>query len=164
MKYIGIDPGVELTGFAVVEEHAGERVLLECGVIRTERGQELAQRIIQLQADLHSILQRHTDADVVGIEELFFAKNAKTAFMVGQARGVILFTVAQMQFTIQEVKPVQVKQAVVGSGVATKQEVQRMIQHLFELDAPPQPDDAADAAAVALAAGALYRAHQAQSK
>lgn len=158
MKAIGIDPGVELTGFAVVEENGGDRQLLECGVIRTEPNTPLAERLVQIQSDLASILERHRDAEVVGIEELFFSKNAKTAFMVGQSRGVILFTVESMQFTIQEVKPQQVKQAVVGSGNADKHEVQRMIQHLFNLDSVPQPDDAADAAAVALAASALFRA------
>lgn len=158
MKAIGIDPGVELTGFAVVEEVGGKRTLLECGVIRTEPNTPLPGRLVQIEADLRSILERHTDAAVVGIEELFFSKNAKTAFMVGQSRGVILFTVESMQFTIQEVKPQQVKQSVVGSGNADKKEVQRMIQHLFNLDSPPQPDDAADAAAVALAAASLFRA------
>lgn len=157
MKAIGIDPGVEITGFAVIEEQGAERTLLECGVIRTQPNTPLPERLVQIQADLLSILKRHTDAEIVGIEELFFSKNAKTAFMVGQSRGVILFTVESMQFTIQEVKPQQVKMAVVGSGSAKKYEVQRMIQHIFALDSIPQPDDAADAAAVALAAAAMYR-------
>jgi crossover junction endodeoxyribonuclease RuvC len=97
-----------------------------------------------------SILDRHPDIALAGVEELFFAKNTKTAMMVGQARGVILFTLGSRGIRIEEVKPVEVKAAVAGNGRADKKEMQRIVQLTFHLSAPPQPDDAADAIAIAL--------------
>lgn len=155
MRVLGIDPGVEITGFGLVDVDGNSQTLVECGVIRTPVGEPLPQRLNLLAQDLSSLLDSFGALDLVGVEELFFSKNAKTAFMVGQARGVILYTVAAAGFTIQEVKPVEVKSVVVGSGNAGKKEVQRMVQMLFGLDAPPEPDDAADAAAIALAAAAI---------
>ena len=156
MKVIGIDPGVAITGFGVVELDGSKQSLIECGVIRTSKDLELPERLEILVQDLEQILERHGDAELVGVEELFFAKNAKTAFMVGQARGVILYSIAKRGLPIQEVKPVEVKSAVVGSGNADKKEVQKMIQLNFGLAEPPQPDDAADAVAVALTAAGQY--------
>jgi crossover junction endodeoxyribonuclease RuvC len=151
MKFLGIDPGLERMGYGVIDQANGTVQLLEYGVLRTPVGVSTAERLCELQKDLLSVLERHADAVCVGVEELFFAKNAKTAMMVSEARGVILFTVASRGIRIEEIKPVEVKAAIVGSGRATKEEIQRMIQLTFRLEAPPQPDDAADAIAIALA-------------
>lgn len=156
MKVLGIDPGIEITGFAVIETNGATQVLLHCGVIRTSKELTTSERLCIIQEDLQSILSQHTEIECVGVEELFFSKNAKTAFVVGQARGVILLTLEQAKIPLVEVKPVEVKSAIVGTGNAGKKEVQRMVQLLFHLDAPPQPDDAADAAAIALTAAARY--------
>ncbi|MBI2410523.1 MAG: crossover junction endodeoxyribonuclease RuvC [Candidatus Kerfeldbacteria bacterium] len=156
MKFLGIDPGIEITGFGIVDIDRAHHRLLEYGVLRTPRTLTLPERLEMLHTDLSELLSRHQDIVCVGVEELFFAKNAKTAFVVGQARGVILFTLQQSGCTIEEVKPVEVKSAIVGSGHADKKAVQRMIQLRFQLTAPPQPDDAADAIAIALTAAARY--------
>lgn len=151
MLVLGIDPGIEITGFAIIDVSNGERKLLECGVIRTSKDLSLPERLTVIHEDLNSIITQYPDIAVAGVEQLFFAKNVTTAFAVGQARGVILFTLAQLGITIESVLPAHVKMAVVGHGNAKKHEVQKMIQLLFGLAEPPQPDDAADAVAVAIA-------------
>lgn len=156
MKFLGVDPGVEITGFAVIEVSGSTQELLQCGVIRTPKNLPLPERLEMIYTNLTELLQQYSDIVLAGVEELFFAKNAKTAFHVGQARGVILFTLQQQGITIEEVKPVEVKSAVVGRGNADKKEVQRMIQLIFSLAEPPQPDDAADAVAVALMVAGRY--------
>lgn len=157
MKFLGIDPGIEITGFGIVDVERADHRLLEYGVLRTPRTLTLPERLQMLHDDLAQLLSRHADIVRVGVEELFFAKNAKTAFVVGQARGVILFTLQQSGCTIEEVKPVEVKSSIVGSGNADKKAVQRMIQLRFQLAQPPQPDDAADAIAIALTVAARYK-------
>ncbi len=151
MKCLGIDPGVERMGYGVLDVARGNSRLLEYGVVQTPAGIEAVQRLCTLQRDLSSILDRHPDVAVAVVEELFFAKNRKTAMMVSEARGVILFTLASRGIRIEEIKPIEVKASVTGFGRARKQEIQRMIQLTFRLSEPPQPDDAADAIAIALA-------------
>ncbi len=150
MKCLGIDPGIEITGFGILEANGSSQQLIEYGVIRTSKDDSTPDRLLQLHTDLMQVLQKHPDIAVAGVEELFFAKNAKSAFQVGQARGVILLTLEMHHILIREVKPVEVKAAIVGSGNADKKEVQKMVQLTFNLDTPPQPDDAADAIAIAL--------------
>lgn len=157
MKILGIDPGIEITGFGIIEcQNATER-LLQCGVIRTPRTITLPERLVALQNDLSSLLQQHTNIVTCGVEELFFAKNAKTAFVVGQARGVILFTLQRAGVTIVEIKPTRVKSIVTGSGRADKKAVQKIIMMRFHLTSAPQPDDAADAIAIAVATAGIVR-------
>lgn len=158
MKVLGIDPGVERLGFGVIVVEQGRQHLVEYGVITTPRDQTLPQRLCMIQEDLQAILRKHPDIERVGVEELFFAKNAKTAFMVGQARGVILLTLAQAGLRPVEVKPVEVKMALTGSGRADKKAMQKMIQLSFQLHTPPEPDDAADAIAVAITAASIQLA------
>lgn len=160
-RFLGIDPGVATTGFGVIEVHAGDERLIEYGVITTPKDVPLPLRLTMIHNDLAQVIQRHPQIVACGVEELFFSKNAKTAFMVGQARGVILFTVSMQPFTIQEFTPRQVKSAVVGTSSARKEDVQRAIQLLFSLSTLPQPDDAADAIAVAHATAAAFRFTQA---
>lgn len=156
IRILGIDPGIAITGFAVLDCDGAQRTLVTYGVIRTPEGMPLAERLVLLRTDIKTVIERYPGIHTVGIEELFFAKNAKTAFMVGQARGVLLCTLAEAHIPIQEFKPVEVKSLVVGHGQAKKTDVQRMIQLIFGLATIPQPDDAADAIAIALSAAAQY--------
>lgn len=159
MLFLGVDPGVQLTGVAIIDVAGTKQTLVEYGVIRTNTGVLIEQRLRQLHDDLATMVGRHEGIVAAGVEELFFAKNVKTALNVAQARGVILFTLTSLGVTIHHVKPVEVKAALTGSGNADKQEVQRMVQLQFGLESPPQPDDAADAIAIALTAAAIHK-HQ----
>lgn len=155
----GIDPGIAITGFALVTLDAGKYAVREYGVVRTPERTPLPSRLNTLFADISSLLARHHDIQVAGIEELFFAKNVKTAFMVGQARGVLLLALEQAKIPIYEYKPVEVKSLITGNGQAKKREVQRIIQLTFGMKALPQPDDAADAIAIAMVAAAQRAAN-----
>ncbi len=157
MRVVGIDPGIEITGFALIEVEGAKQELIECGVIRTPSTSTTVERLIMIENDLSELLKRFGDVDVAGVEELFFAKNVTSAFQVGQARGVVLLLLGQAGIPIIELKPSTVKAAVTGNGRADKKEMQRMIQLQFNLPEPPQPDDAADAVGVAMTAAAHFR-------
>lgn len=149
---LGLDPGLTRTGYAFISFSAGTPTLLNFGCINTEKVRGYTQRLLALEKELSSLLTRFQPSRV-GIEKLFFSKNVSTAMSVGQARGVLLLTLAHHHLEAEEVTPQQVKIAVTGYGRAEKQQVQRMIQILFHLKTIPKPDDAADAIAVALATG-----------
>jgi len=146
---LGIDPGTAITGWGVVVERQGTLQALGFGVIRTPSTEALSARLVTIYDELSALLQVH-QPDAVAVEELFFSKNARTALSVGHARGVVLLTVAQQQTPLFHYKPSQVKQAVTGYGAADKRQIQEMVRLLLGLDAIPQPDDAADALAVAI--------------
>jgi crossover junction endodeoxyribonuclease RuvC len=149
MLALGIDPGTATTGFGLVREEHDEYVLVDCGVILTSADEPMPRRLLRLHSQLSGLIVT-CQPDAVAVEELFFNKNVRTAIAVGQARGVILLAAAQAGVTAYEYTPLQVKQAVVGYGRAEKRQVQEMVRLLLGLEAPPQPDDAADAVAVAL--------------
>lgn len=158
MRVLGIDPGIDITGFAVADINGSSYELIDCGIIKTERELTLPARLHQLRADLNTLLNQYQDIEACGIEELFFSKNVTTAAMVWQARGVILECIAEQGIGhIVEIKPNQVKMYVAGSGSAQKPEMQKMVQITFGLAGIPKPDDAADAAAIALATESLLR-------
>ncbi len=150
MKVLGIDPGTAATGYGLVEAvgRTGYR-LLECGVIRPERGAPLATRLRQIHQDLAGLLARHRP-DVLAVEEAFHARNARTTLVLGHARGVILLAGAQQGIPIAEYAPAEIKRAVTGRGQAHKPQVGHMIAQLLRLKAAPTPADAADGCAVAL--------------
>jgi crossover junction endodeoxyribonuclease RuvC len=148
-RAIGIDPGTARLGYAVVEEHRSMLALLACGVIATPAGLPMPQRLLQLYHDLSEIVQAYEPREMA-VEELFFAKNTTTVISVGQARGIALLVGAEAGLRISEYKPMQVKQAVHGYGLAKKEQVGEMVRMLLGLSAVPQPDDAADAAAIAI--------------
>jgi crossover junction endodeoxyribonuclease RuvC len=159
MLALGIDPGTATTGFGLVREDDGAYRLVDCGVILTPAQEPMPQRLLLLHDRLLALLAAHRP-DAIAVEELFFNKNARTAIAVGQARGVVLLAAAQAGVPLYEYTPLQVKQAVVGYGRAEKRQVQEMVRILLGLEAIPQPDDAADAVAVALChlqSFALYR-------
>lgn len=149
MIILGIDPGTAATGYGVITSTAGKLQLLAYGVVATAPGRADHLRLSQLHDELSALLARFGPTEV-GIEQLFFQNNAKTAIAVGQARGVALLAAAQAGCHVGEYTPLQVKQAVVGYGAAQKAQVQYMVKAILALAETPKPDDAADALAIAI--------------
>ena len=149
MRILGIDPGYGTTGFAVVEAQRNQFRLLSCGAITTPPGMDFSARLEMIYEDMRKLLEM-SKPDEVAIEELFFGQNVTTGIGVAQSRGVILLAIRQAGLDVTSYKPMQVKQAVVGYGNATKHQVQDMTKRLLHLQAMPKPDDAADAIAIAL--------------
>ena len=149
MRILGIDPGYGITGFGLIEAERGTSRLLQCGAITTPAGMDFSARLEVIYEDMRKLLEM-AKPDAVAIEELFFGQNVTTGIGVAQARGVVLLAVRQAGLEITSYKPMQVKQAVVGYGNATKHQVQDMTRRLLGLSAMPKPDDAADAIAIAL--------------
>jgi crossover junction endodeoxyribonuclease RuvC len=148
-RALGVDPGTARLGYAVLEERGSEITLVVCGVLNTRAGQPMPERLRDLYEGLKAIIAEHIPREMA-VEELFFAKNVTTAVTVGQARGIALLVAAQTGLVVHEYKPMQVKQAVHGYGLATKAQVGEMVRVLLHLPSVPSPDDAADAAAIAI--------------
>lgn len=150
MRILGIDPGLATTGYGLIQAGAQSQYqCIEFGIISTPAGQADADRLKTLHAELTALIQRH-QPQTSAVEKLYFQKNVKTALAVGQARGVVLLSLAQAGVPIFEYNPNEVKQTVCGYGNATKNQVQHMVQTLLNLDDLPRPDDAADALAIAI--------------
>ena len=149
MRILGIDPGVATIGFGVVEAERNRQRLIKCGVITTPAHTSLSSRLEQIFRDMADLLDLFKP-DAVSIEELFFNTNITTGIAVAHARGVILLACRIAGVEIFEYTPLQVKQAVTGYGKAEKKQVMDMVKRLCNLPAPPRPDDAADAVALAL--------------
>jgi len=149
MRILGIDPGYGITGFGLIEANRGQFQLLRCGAITTPPNTDFSWRLEIIYNDMVELL-RVTKPDVVAIEELFFGHNVTTGIGVAQSRGVILLAIRQAGLQVYSYKPMQVKQAVVGYGNATKHQVQDMTKRILHLQQMPKPDDAADAIAIAL--------------
>ncbi len=148
LTVIGVDPGTALLGFGIIEDSDPPQPL-GYGVVMTQPDRPMGERLLQLYTELGALLDRFRPT-VVALEQLFFARNVTTALAVGQARGIVLLVSAQRGIPVVEYKPAEVKQAVAGYGRATKAQMQEMVRLLLDLPAPPQPDDAADALAIAL--------------
>jgi crossover junction endodeoxyribonuclease RuvC len=149
MIVLGIDPGTADTGFGVVESHGPQLRALEEGVIKTPAGAPLERRLADIHSAVGDLLDRHRP-DAVAVEELYFGANARTAFAVGQARGVVLLAAGQRGIESRSYTPQQVKGAVCGHGRADKHQVATMVTRLLGLGAPPSCDHASDALAVAI--------------
>ena len=149
MRILGIDPGVAIVGFGVVDSEGGTQRMVQYGAINTPANTPLAARLVQIEQDLMELLEQFKP-DEVAIEELFFSKNITTGIAVAHARGVILATVEKAGIPLYEYTPMQVKQAVVGYGLAEKNQVMDMTKRLLKLRSVPKPDDAADALAIAI--------------
>ena len=150
MMVIGIDPGTATTGFGLVRENEdGSLKLIDYGVILTPAGIAMSERLLTLYERLKEILLLHRPQSGA-VEKLFFQRNVTTAISVGQARGVALLALAQMQLEVAEYTPLEIKQAVAGYGGARKGQVQQMVKTLLDMQNIPRPDDAADALAVAI--------------
>lgn len=150
MKVLGVDPGTAATGYGVVVEGDGGAVsLVECGVIRTDASDPLPTRLREISEGLTDVLTRHRP-DVVAVESVFYGKNVKTTVLLGHTRGAILLTAAMHEAEVADYSPAEIKNAMVGTGNATKEQVQFMVKKLLRLKEVPSPNDAADGVAVAL--------------
>ena len=149
MRILGIDPGYGITGFGLIEADRGRCALVRCGAITTPAGMDFPARLEIIYEDMRQLLEL-TKPDAVAIEELFFGQNVTTGIGVAQARGVVLLAIRKAGLEVTAYKPMQVKQAVVGYGNATKHQMMDMTKRLLHLNEMPKPDDAADAIAIAL--------------
>lgn len=148
VRTLGVDPGIARLGFSVVAGTDPSRLLI-ADVIETHAREEMPARLLKVYTELDRVI-RDWQPQAVAVEQLFFARNVTNALIVGQARGVVLLVAALHDLPVHEYKPAEVKQTVTGYGKADKQQVQEMVRLLLGLDRAPQPDDAADAAAIAL--------------
>ncbi len=147
---IGIDPGTATTGYGLVRDLPDDNLqMVEFGVIQTPAGLPAAERLSLLYHRLRELLLLHRP-ESAAVEKLFFQSNVKTAIAVGQARGVVLLALAEAGLEIAEYTPNEVKQAVTGYGSADKKQIQEMVRILLRMAHIPQPDDAADALAIAI--------------
>jgi crossover junction endodeoxyribonuclease RuvC len=149
MVVLGIDPGTANTGYGVVARRGGRLVALDGGVIVTSSGLPAERRLALIHERVAELLDAH-DVAGVALEDVFFGVNARSAFAVGQARGVVMLAAGQRGLECSSYTPQQVKGAVCGTGRADKDQVGRMVQALLALSEPPRPDHAADALAVAI--------------
>lgn len=149
MIILGIDPGLAITGFGLIKYEQNNFKVIQYGVIRTPSKTPLPDRLVKIREGIETLVQQYKP-DCAAIEELFFNTNAKSAFLVGQARGVAVVTVASAGLPVYEYTPLQVKQGVAGYGRADKNQIQQMVKTLLNLKEIPKPDDAADALAIAM--------------
>jgi crossover junction endodeoxyribonuclease RuvC len=147
---LGIDPGTATTGYGVVSgDGTRPPTLIECGVIRTRARDALPQRLREIHEGVVELIVRHRP-QALAVEDVFYAKNVRTTVVLGHARGVVLLAGAQTGIDVHEFPPAEIKKAVVGSGAATKEQVQFMLVRLLRLKSVPAPSDAADGVAAAL--------------
>ncbi len=151
MLVLGIDPGTANTGYGVVRGAGGlASTLVECGVIRTRARDPLPARLREIYEGVRELIERHRP-DALAVEDVFYSRNVRTTVVLGHARGVILLAAEQMGIVVNEFAPAEIKKAVVGTGGASKEQVQFMVTRLLRLKTAPQPADAADGVAAALA-------------
>jgi len=149
MIILGIDPGYAIVGYGIIKKVNNDLLPIACGVIQTPASESIPVRLAMLDEQM-SALMRKFKPDAVAVEELFFNTNVTTGIKVAQARGVILLNAIKECGTLYEYTPLQVKNAVTGSGRAEKHQVQYMVKAMLGLKEVPKPDDAADALAVAI--------------
>lgn len=149
MVVLGIDPGTANTGYGVVSDARGRMHAMDGGVIVTGAGLAAERRLTAIHERVRALIEEHRP-DAVALEDLYFGANARSAFAVGQARGVVMLAAGQAGLPCASYTPQQVKSAVCGTGRAAKDQVGRMVQALLALAEPPTPDHAADALAVAI--------------
>lgn len=149
MIILGIDPGLALVGYGVIEYKGNKYKAIDYGCIRTDAKTMFPERLKIIYDEMLMLIDKYNPEELA-IEELFFNKNVKTAIKVGQARGVEILSAKNKGLNIYEYTPLQIKQAVTGYGRADKAQVQEMVKMLLNLKKIPKPDDAADALAVAI--------------
>ena len=151
MIVLGVDPGTATTGYGVVRgDGAAPSALIECGVIRTRPRDPLAERLGEIYDGIRELIAQHRP-QALAVEDVFYARNVRTSLVLGHARGVILLAGQQAGLEIHEYPPAEIKKAIVGNGGATKEQVQFMVTRLLRLKTAPQPSDASDGVAAALA-------------
>ncbi len=149
MTVLGIDPGLASTGYGVVARRGGRLLALDGGVIATAAGAPAETRLAEIHRAVAALIEEH-EPGALALEELFFGQNVRSAFAVGQARGVVMLAAGERGIPCAGYTPQQVKGSVCGSGRADKGQVARMVAALLALPEPPRPDHAADALAVAI--------------
>jgi len=149
MIILGIDPGTATTGYGIIKKEQDKIACLDFGCILTSSRETSEKRLLEIYDEVVKLIKKWKP-EIVAVETLFFFKNEKTAFSVGQARGVIILAAVKEKKNIFEATPLQVKQAVSGYGKADKSQVQKMVKLLLNLKEIPKPDDAADALAIAI--------------
>lgn len=157
MIILGIDPGTAALGYGIIERNGGRLRAIDHGCLETSPDLPLPERLVSIHRLVSDLIELHSP-DLVGVERLFFSRNAQTAFAVGQARGVVLLAAGQHGVAVREATPNEVKSAVAGYGAADKGQVTRMVGIVLGLAVPPEPDDAADALAVAICVANRERA------
>ena len=146
---LGVDPGTRVTGYALVQREDGRPRLIECGVIRTARDADLPRRLVEIHLGLAELIER-LEPGCLAIEGVFTGRNARTAMVLGHARGVLVLAAALRDLPVHAYPPREVKKRVVGTGAASKDQVGFMVRQHLRLKDIPQPADAADGCAVAL--------------
>ena len=149
MLALGIDPGTAICGYGLVEMKGNHLKAIDYGAVITSPKMSAQDRLLKINLEIEALIKKY-QPDVMGVEQLFFNKNIRTAIPVGQARGVVLLVAAKNNIEVAEHTPLQIKQAVVGYGRATKEQVIYMVEKLLNLPKKPHPDDVADALAVAI--------------
>ena len=149
MRIIGIDPGIAIVGFGIIDVNGHKMTAVSYGAITTPAHTPMGERLLTIQNNMNTILDTY-QPDVCGIEELYFSKNVKTAMQVSHARGVIVCALEAHKVPTFHYSPTSVKSAIIGHGGAEKQQVQFMTKELLKLKKVPKPDDVADALAIAI--------------
>lgn len=156
MRILGIDPGIAIVGYGVVDKEGNSYKTIAYDAVTTRAHTPLPERLEKVYLGINEIIKTYKP-DAMSIEELFFNNNAKTALTVGQARGVIILAAVQNNIPVYEYTPLQVKQALTGYGRASKSQIQQMMKSMLGLTEIPKPDDVADALAIAVCHGNSMR-------
>jgi len=156
MNLAGIDPGTARIGWAVIHSDKGRIIPVDYGCVTTLQSDTPEIRLLSIHKELHALFEKYKP-ESLGVEDLFFATNSKTAIAVGQARGVILLTAAMNNIPISSYSPLAIKRTIAGSGSADKIQMQKMVMQILKLKEIPKPDDAADALAIALTHAYSYK-------
>src|SRR4051812_45488015 len=153
MRIVGVDPGLIITGYGVIDYVPRKPILIDGGVIRLKSGTPIPDRLLELETELESLLDEHKP-DICAVEQLYSNyAHPRTAILMGHARGVILVVARRHGLRVEEFAANRIKQSLTGHGHAGKEQMQRAIQHQWSLAKPPEPPDVADALAVALCCG-----------
>jgi crossover junction endodeoxyribonuclease RuvC len=156
MRILGIDPGIAIVGYGVIDKEGNRYKTVAYDAVTTRAHTPLEERLEKVYTGINEIIKIYKP-DAMSIEELFFNNNAKTALTVGQARGVIILAAVQNHVPVYEYTPLQVKQALTGYGRASKSQIQQMMKSMLALTEIPKPDDVADALAIAVCHGNSMR-------
>lgn len=149
MRILGVDPGSRRTGYGCIETEGNRHRVIDCGALAPPASMPLSEKLLIVHRGLAALLAQH-GPQAVAIEDLFYARNARSALVLGHVRGVLMLAAAQAHVPIREYAATEVKQAIVGYGRAEKQQVQQMVTLLLGMDKPPSPFDVSDALAVAV--------------
>ncbi len=148
MRIIGLDPGLARVGYGIIEVQNEKKVLLDCGVIETNKEKQEEYRLYEIFNDLNELIS-HWNPNIAAVEKFFFYRSSTTISVV-QARGVIMTVLASKKIQVSEYSPAQIKLTIAGSGKASKKEVLEAVMYNLKLKKAPKPDDSADALAIAL--------------